>query len=220
MKSPPRPSCVGHIQQHVLCLCQSNSLWQMGADEWLQAQQKWILPLSPRRHISFFLRTTPPTRSCLARIGTGSRHSARTKADQWRSRDVAHGKCPVHSLARSAALRTCSRSGAVIFSMSRWSRAVDGSIRPGPLQSAILTTWPQSELRLMCQRVVSVSDIHTSFVLSYYFTSLTQKQYHCVANEPQSKKAFRENNNFPVISFSPICLYVTTLTSWRSKSAW
>lgn len=46
-ESPLSPTCVGHIQQHMLCLCHSNNKWQIGADELLRAHQKWILPLPP-----------------------------------------------------------------------------------------------------------------------------------------------------------------------------
>lgn len=150
MKAPPPlcPSCVGHIQQHMLCLCQSNSLWQIGADEWLQAQQKWILPLPPCRP-QLFLRTPPP-HSCWARIGTGSRHSARTKADQW------HGGSErgTRSLGCTADVQSQWSSDILHVSVElsgRWARS-----GPGPLWSALLTIWPQSELRLMCQGIVCV----------------------------------------------------------------
>lgn len=71
---------VQHIQQHMLCLRQCNSLWQIQAHEWLQAQQKWILPLSPcSQQLSLQILLVCPYWRC---IRIGSSHLALTKADQ------------------------------------------------------------------------------------------------------------------------------------------
>lgn len=103
----------------------SNGLWQIQSHEWLQAQQKWILPLSHAVNSSLFKY------SWCSSIDGALELAACTwpwpkRINPAKALETSEGHfTPLHP----GPAATCELSiwiGTVIFSMSQWSRRVNG----------------------------------------------------------------------------------------------